>query len=219
MTTMSKTGLALTLALHGLILIPMLAWPGSRPHHKAEMAVLTTRLIPGPAKAAVAPPWPTPMPMLPTPAAPAPLAVPEFQVVASAEPAAARAAPPPAQPQPVLVSAAAPAQSHTEPPPPPATSYQPAALPPEHGSCSARGVERHYPSLLRERGVEGQVLLRVQVDEQGRATEVVVQGGSGWRLLDEAARRIALACPYVPARRGDERLVAWVEYPVRFALR
>jgi protein TonB len=224
MTTMSKTGLALTLALHGLIL--MLAWPGSMPHHKAEMALLTTRLIPASAKAAAAPPWPTPRPVLRTPAAPAPLAAPEFQVVASAEPAAARAATPPAQPQPVLVSAAAPApapapapaQSHTEPPPPPATSYQPAALPPEHGSCSARGVERHYPSLLRERGVEGQVLLRVQVDEQGRATEVVVQGGSGWRLLDEAARRIALACPYLPARRGDERLVAWVEYPVRFAL-
>jgi protein TonB len=216
MTTMSKTGIALTLALHGLIL--MLAWPSSRSHHKAEMALLTTRLIPASAKAAAAPHWPTPRPMLRTPAAPAPLAPPEFQIAASAEPAAARAATPPVQPQPVLVRAAAPAQSQTEPPPPPATSYQPAALPPEHGSCSARGVERHYPSLLRERGVEGQVLLRVQVDEQGRATEVVVQGGSGWRLLDEAARRIALACPYLAARRGDERLVAWVEYPVRFAL-
>lgn len=96
--------------------------------------------------------------------------------------------------------------------------FQAASLPPEHGACSARGVERLYPLLLRERGVEGRVLLRVQVDEQGRAAEVLVQGGSGWRLLDEAARQVALSCPFQPARRGDQRVSSWVEYPVQFAL-
>ncbi len=217
MTAMSKSGLALTLALHGLVL--MLAWPGSKPHHKAERAVLTTRLIPAPAAAAPTIPLPTtPRPRLPIPAEPTPLAAPEFQVVAMADAAPAPATSPAPQAQRVLASAPAPAPARTEPAPAPAASYQPAALPPEHGTCSARGVERHYPSLLRERGVQGQVLLRVQVDEHGRAAEVVVQGGSGWRLLDEAARRIALACPYLPARRGDQRLIAWVEYPVRFAL-
>lgn len=93
-----------------------------------------------------------------------------------------------------------------------------AALPPDHGSCSARGVARHYPAMLRERGIEGQVWLKVQVDPEGHAAEVVVQSGSGWRLLDEAARQVARSCPYLPARRGEQRLVAWVEYPVRFTL-
>jgi len=114
----------------------------------------------------------------------------------------------PAAPRPAPVEAAKPQEAR----------YQAAALPPEHGHCSARGVERLYPLMLRERGVEGRVLLRVQVDEQGRAAEVVVQGGSGWRLLDEAARQVALSCPFLPARRGEQRVSSWVEYPVQFAL-
>lgn len=94
----------------------------------------------------------------------------------------------------------------------------PAALPPEHLACQARQAERHYPALLRERGIEGRVVVRVRVDESGRAAEVQVLNPSGWRLLDEAARQVATACAYLPARRGEQRLMAWVEYPVRFSL-
>lgn len=95
---------------------------------------------------------------------------------------------------------------------------QPAALPANHRQCSDQQTARHYPALLRERGVQGLVRLRVKVDENGRAAEVVVANGSGFRLLDEAARRVAESCPYVPARRGDQRLASWIEYAVRFAL-
>ncbi|WP_343638558.1 energy transducer TonB [Roseateles sp.] len=97
-------------------------------------------------------------------------------------------------------------------------SETPAALPADHRVCSERQTARHYPALLRERGIQGRVVLRVKVDVEGRASEVVISGGSGWRLLDEAARRVAESCPYIPARRGEQRLVSWVEYPVRFAL-
>ncbi len=97
-------------------------------------------------------------------------------------------------------------------------SETPAALPADHRFCSERQTARHYPALLRERGIQGQVVLRVKVDAEGRASEVLISGGSGWRLLDEAARRVAESCPYIPARRGEQRLVSWVEYPVRFAL-
>ncbi|WP_282824986.1 energy transducer TonB [Pelomonas sp. V22] len=217
---MNKAGLAVTLAVHGLVLL--LALSGQHRPSKAEAAVLTTRLIPAPAT-----PAPTLMPTqlepgLPMPALPAPLPAPEFQISASAEPAGLQVAPPAvalaAMSVAVAVTTAPAATPANAEPAPPSSRYQPASLPPEHGSCSARGVERHYPALLRERGVQGQVLLRVQVNEQGRAAEVLVQGGSGWRLLDEAARQIALACPYLPARRGEQRLAAWVEYPIRFAL-
>ena len=91
-------------------------------------------------------------------------------------------------------------------------------MPADHRACSARQIDRHYPGLLRDRGIEGRVVLRVKVDTDGHAAEVVVAGGSGWRLLDEAARRVAESCPFIPARRGDQRLASWVEYPVRFAL-
>lgn len=102
--------------------------------------------------------------------------------------------------------------------PAPATTDVPVQMPADHRACSARQIERHYPGMLRDRGVEGRVVLRVKVDADGHAAEVVVSGGSGWRLLDEAARRVAESCPFIPARRGDQRLVSWVEYPVRFAL-
>ena len=74
------------------------------------------------------------------------------------------------------------------------------------------------PGVQETGGIQGQVVLRVKVDTEGRASEVLISGGSGWRLLDEAARRVAESCPYIPARRGEQRLVSWVEYPVRFAL-
>lgn len=95
---------------------------------------------------------------------------------------------------------------------------QPPSLPANHSACQNTQTTRYYPALLRERGVQGQVRLRVKVDEHGRAAEVIVAGGSGWRLLDEAARRVAESCPYIPARRGDQQVASWIEYAVRFAL-
>ncbi len=114
-------------------------------------------------------------------------------------------------------SAMAPAVAATQTPAPVPTDL-PAALPADHRLCSERQTARHYPALLRDRGIQGLVRLRVKVDPEGRAAEVVIAGGSGWRLLDEAARRVAESCPYTPARRGDQRLASWIEYPVRFAL-
>lgn len=213
---MKRMALGLTLGLHG-VLAALLVGAGPRPSERPGRELSTAvRLI-----APAALPMPAPMPTAhrvtaPHQALPSPLLVPVPAFVIDAEPRPSTAE----RSDPAIATAAA-AQAA---PQPPATEAQPAeeirhaALPPEHGACSARGVARHYPLMLRERGVEGQVLLRVQVDEQGRAAAVVVQGGSGWRLLDEAARQVALACPYLPARRGGQRVAAWVEYPVRFAL-
>ncbi|WP_091726363.1 energy transducer TonB [Mitsuaria sp. PDC51] len=114
-------------------------------------------------------------------------------------------------------TAVAPLPAVVQPPSPTATDL-PATLPADHRLCSERQTARHYPALLRDRGIQGLVRLRVKVDPEGRAAEVVIAGGSGWRLLDEAARRVAESCPYTPARRGDQRLASWIEYPVRFAL-
>jgi protein TonB len=114
-------------------------------------------------------------------------------------------------------TAVAPLPAVVQPPSPTATDL-PATLPADHRLCSERQTARHYPALLRDRGIQGLVRLRVKIDPEGRAAEVVIAGGSGWRLLDEAARRVAESCPYTPARRGDQRLVSWIEYPVRFAL-
>lgn len=75
-----------------------------------------------------------------------------------------------------------------------------------------------HPAALRERGIEGAVLLRVLVDAQGRPADVQVASGSGWRLFDEAALQQVRACRFVPATRGGQAVDSWVEFPVRFAL-
>lgn len=121
-----------------------------------------------------------------------------------------------AQPQ-DLVNPGAP-RTTTDRSSPTPSSDQPASFPASHQSCQDSQTTRYYPALLRERGVQGQVRLRVKVDEHGRAAEVLVASGSGFRLLDDAARRVAESCPYVPARRGDQPVASWIEYAVRFAL-
>jgi protein TonB len=97
---------------------------------------------------------------------------------------------------------------------------QPAAPPPQRRQAADH---RHceparYPAALRERGIEGELRLRVQVAPDGRATEVRLLVSSGWRLFDEAALAQARGCQFQPARLGDTAVADWVEFPVRFRL-
>ena len=77
---------------------------------------------------------------------------------------------------------------------------------------------RTAPVALRERGIEGAVVLRVKVDAHGRPADVRVLAGRGWRLFDEAAMQQVRACRLIPATRGGQAIDRWVESPVRFAL-
>lgn len=189
--------------------------------------LLAVRLLAARPAAAPAPANPvTIAPRSPDIPPPAPLPAPQIAIaIAATAPLpgvaspAVTAAPAAAASATSAASASLPAVVNAVPlPPPPAPAYQAAALPADHRACSARSVSSLYPAMLRQRGIEGEVVLRVQVDERGRASEVQIQHGSGWRLLDEAARLVAQACPFVPARRGEQTLASWVEYPVRFAL-
>ena len=75
-----------------------------------------------------------------------------------------------------------------------------------------------YPVLLREQGVGGVVWLRVWVDSDGYPSEIKLARGSGYRLLDDAALRAVRLWRFTPAKRGDNRLASWVEFPIRFTL-
>jgi len=84
----------------------------------------------------------------------------------------------------------------------------------DHSACA----RVPHPAVLRERGIEGRVQLRVQVGADGRARQVQLQGSSGWRLFDEAALAQARDCRFRPALEGDAAVESWVEFAVRFAL-
>ena len=75
-----------------------------------------------------------------------------------------------------------------------------------------------YPPLARRLREEGKVILRVFVTPEGTAGQVELRSSSGFPRLDQAAREAVSRWKFVPARRGDESIGAWVLIPVVFNL-
>jgi protein TonB len=88
--------------------------------------------------------------------------------------------------------------------------------PPEplFGEASVR-----YPLELWDEDVEGETLLRVLVNATGGVDSVEVIEPSGFAAFDSAAVNGARDFRFDPARRGDERVTAWAQVPVRFSKR
>jgi protein TonB len=68
-------------------------------------------------------------------------------------------------------------------------------------------------------GEEGQVILRVYVTEEGSAGRIELRTSSGHPRLDEAAMDAVRKWKFVPARRADSPVGAWVLVPISFSLR
>lgn len=75
-----------------------------------------------------------------------------------------------------------------------------------------------YPLAARRQGLEGRVLLRVEVDASGRPTAVAVQDGSGHGILDRAASRAVSGWRFTPATHGGRPAAGTVEVPILFRL-
>ncbi len=76
-----------------------------------------------------------------------------------------------------------------------------------------------YPPLSRKLREEGRVVLRVLVDANGRASRIEINSSSAWPRLDQAAQDAVARWKFVPARRGDDAVDAWVLVPIVFNLR
>lgn len=75
-----------------------------------------------------------------------------------------------------------------------------------------------YPMAARKQGVQGKVVLEVDVTPQGNAREVEIERSSGSAALDSAARDAVRQWRFVPAKRGDGVVEAAVLVPVEFKL-
>lgn len=75
-----------------------------------------------------------------------------------------------------------------------------------------------YPHASRRLGEEGKVLLRVYVSPEGLAEKIELKLSSGFSRLDQAAQETVNRWRFVPARRGDEAIAAWVQVPITFQL-
>ncbi len=75
-----------------------------------------------------------------------------------------------------------------------------------------------YPALAKRRGIEGTVLLGVQVTAEGVAKSVTVIKTSGFSMLDRAAQEAVVRWKFVPARKGNDPVEASVIVPIEFRL-
>lgn len=190
-------------------------------HSAALYSLWSYRIIPAPDKAVTLfvnlinpPPPPAPQPRPHQPEPPKPVKSPpppeppqlaaEAPVLSPAEPVA-----PPPPPAPVIEAPA------IETPLPP----QPVALSTELSvSCPKRSPPA-YPFQSKRLNEQGKVVLRVELDEEGRVVSAYVQTGSGYPRLDDASLNAVKTWRCKPAMRNGAPVHAVALQPFNFILK
>lgn len=258
-----RVSLALSLALHGLILAPLLLAGTAGSSASDEPALMVELSLAAPTagpdseanndepetkeQSAETPPEPQLASIEATAAA---LPPPEPQPELTLEPEIKVELPPPQEPPPLKAADLKPAEppKPKAPPPKPAAAVRPKALAavtrapnPDAGDASTtqqaaassaplivfEGKPRYrhpprppvYPQRAIELNQQGEALVRVRLDPDGSAAEILLWRGSGFALLDRAALTAVRGWQFLPAIRDGRPVAAWVEIPVRFHLR
>lgn len=180
-------------------------------------------------KSEIVPPRPLPVVQVALVAPPAPL---EPRVIPPSPPKVERQQKPvveKAVPTPRPIPVAQPVAEHAvqqapvdvarpSPPAPLQPTAPPAAEPPRYNADYLSNPPPHYPMTARRRGVEGTVLVRAEVAASGECLRAELKKSSGAEVLDHAALEAVKKWRFVPAKRGSQAVVAWVEVPITFKL-
>ncbi|OGD15351.1 hypothetical protein A2V47_06640 [Candidatus Atribacteria bacterium RBG_19FT_COMBO_35_14] len=75
-----------------------------------------------------------------------------------------------------------------------------------------------YPDNLRRREIEGQVQLRVLVDNEGNVIEALIDSPSSYQDFDQAAMESVFQWKFKPAQFDNKERDSWVLIPVVFKL-
>jgi TonB family protein len=75
-----------------------------------------------------------------------------------------------------------------------------------------------YPQEAREKGQQGEVLLRVEVLVNGQVGRIEIKKSSGYELLDHTALTTVKQWRFIPAKKGDAFIPLWVNIPIKFQL-
>ena len=208
------TGVGVAIGLHaGMVFLLMQLQP-VRTALSAAAPILVTLVSP-PTRIEKPQEAPQPRPVklrVERPKSPQPLLI----ASASDAPASFVAAPLPPMPvsmpeEPVVSAPAAPPIVAVAPPQP--------VVPPGFNADYLNNPAPTYPPLSRRMGEEGKVMLRVLVNVQGLPVHVELKSSSGYARLDSVALETVRQWRFVPARRGDEAVNAWVLVPISFSLR
>jgi len=75
-----------------------------------------------------------------------------------------------------------------------------------------------YPSMLKQAGVGGTVLLWLYIDDVGQVQRTVLAESSGYEQLDEAARKVAEKMHFRPAMNRDKTTAVWLAQSIDFSV-
>jgi protein TonB len=81
-----------------------------------------------------------------------------------------------------------------------------------------RVVEDHYPPLLKDAGVGGEVTLQAYVDRTGRVLDARVLSSSGIQQLDEAALEAVRLFEFTSALNRDTKVAVWIQQLIIFEI-
>ncbi len=91
--------------------------------------------------------------------------------------------------------------------------------PPRFGVAYLNNPKPKYPSLSRRAGEEGRVLLRVLVNADGIPETVEISSTSKFERLDNAALVAVKQWRFVPAKKNNVPMSAYVTVPINFSLK
>lgn len=103
------------------------------------------------------------------------------------------------------------------------SNLQAPAAPPQPKTISS-GVEYiqapqpEYPPSSRRMGEEGKTILRVLVNDRGRADRVEIQKSSGSPRLDDAARQAVIRALFKPYMEDGKAVSVYAIVPIKFQL-
>ena len=221
----SWLGFGAALAIH-------IAWLTLLPEHQSEMLITPPHPImvnwidstvsdaPNPSAAKPLPQSERPLKQ-PKPKPVAKVAKPKPVLATASETTSAMAAPI-SEPEPQAAPTAStavpqaaatnPASSSQEP-----SNQAPATLPSLHADYLNNPAPA-YPAQSRQFGEQGKVLLRVLVKADGSVEQVNLRKSSGYDRLDSTALETVKQWRFVPAKRADQAIAAWVIVPISFSL-
>jgi periplasmic protein TonB len=89
---------------------------------------------------------------------------------------------------------------------------------PKFGVAYLNNPAPEYPNMAKRAGEQGRVLLKVFVSESGHPETVEIEKSSGFDRLDQAALSAVKSWQFIPAKKGDKTISAYVKVPLKFSL-
>ena len=210
--------LALVVCIHIVAVLALINAKATQPIIKDLQTPMMVSLVTSPA------PEPEVVPLIPAP--PQPVVKQQKPIIKQQEPTPKPVAVEQEVAQPVVTEApptpAAPVVVAKVPEvveaPPPKAAAETVVEPPRFGAAYLHNPAPDYPQMARRLGQQGRVLLKVLVGENGTAETVALATSSGFEKLDQAAIEAVKKWSFIPAKRSNEAISAYVLVPVKFSL-